>query len=172
MNKLKLLSMLFGGISLVGCSTATPYQALGTKAGGIVGGGYESYQIKKDMFMVSARGNGFTDVKRVNDIAMRRAADECKKLDNSYTKIQMVDKGDKSDNSTAYITTPTTTYHTGTYNTYGSYGTFSGTSTGSTITPMNIRKHQTKLIIKCVKNDTFGIPINEIYTNTSYLVEK
>jgi len=134
-------------------------------------GGYEDFQIDKDKYIVKANGNGYTDYKRVVDIAKRRCAEIC--LDKGYSKFRFMDSDSDTNTSTSYISTPNTTQHYGTYNSYGgnvsSYGSYSGYSTSTSYQPISVSRHSVKYMIQCINDESFGEDVNNILDITKYL---
>lgn len=58
------------GLAAVVSACATPYQEMGLL------GGVEAVQIDSNTLRVSARGNGFTDIRKMKDYALLKAAEE------------------------------------------------------------------------------------------------
>lgn len=155
---------------LTGCVAPTQYVDINSPNGN--SGGYESYQIDKDSFIISASGNGVTSSKRVKDIALRNAAESCLLLDSIYTKFQVKDYGGQTNSSTINIPTYQNNYVSGNVITPNGMAMYSGTITTQSSMPMEVNRYSFKYVIKCVKDDDFGMDINKILYDTSYLVGK
>lgn len=115
MTRLLLTAVLFG---LTAC--ATPYGKMSLM------GGVEAQQIDERIVRVSARGNAFTDIARVRDYALLKAAQVT--LDNKYRYFAVVQGSDASTTGTIASGGSSTTYTTGSVHAFGNTATGSATS--------------------------------------------
>lgn len=119
MNKISIIAISLLSALLASC--ATPFQPVGLR------GGYSDFQLNKNTFKVSFRGNGFTSLGRVQNLLLYRAAQIAKQNGYRYFVVLTGGTNDRVSN----FTTPTTVSTTGSYsgNSYGNYNTnFSGQS--------------------------------------------
>ena len=115
MNKLVVSFIL---VVIAGC--ATSYQPQGMK------GGFNETQLDTNMFVVTFKGNGYTNQETVKNYALLRSAEVT--LENGYKYFSIVDAN--HDLNTKTFTSPTTVSTNGNANSYG--GTKTTVSTGGT----------------------------------------
>jgi hypothetical protein len=132
MTKALLLCVSF--IMLVLGSCATTYVSSGYY------GGYESYQVSENIFMVSFNGNGYTTSQQAWLFFLTRAAEIAK--EKGFSGFYIIDSKDITSNSQyttpGYSTSNTTGNISGNYSQYGNTGRLTGminSSTSTTFTP-------------------------------------
>ena len=79
-------------------SCATPYQSKSFQ------GGYSETQLSEKSFIISFKGNGYTDTERTNDFTLLRSAEVT--LEHGYKYFTILDSKDYIESST--YTTPVT----------------------------------------------------------------
>jgi len=85
---MKFLTSTLLVLMLAGC--ATPYKSNG------LAGGYSDLQIAENMFKVSFRGNGFTNLQRARDFALLRGAELA--LGNNYKYFVIIEEANEVEN--------------------------------------------------------------------------
>lgn len=109
----KVLGLLLA-ISIGGCASPTPYEAI-QDTGGM--GGYYHQRLGENTYKVIFAGNGFTEQRQAYDFALLRAAEICHQLRYKYFVIEGQD-----DKTTTHIANlGSTSYTTGQITSFGSY---------------------------------------------------
>lgn len=166
---MKRLSLLFGLMMLTAC--VTPYQHYGAF------GGFREQRISENTFIVSTKGNSFTQMDRVQTITLRRAAELT--AASGYRYFTVIES--HKDFEIRYVTSPGTYKSTSTAVESGGGNTANTTSTTkeATYTPSRIREYKTPYMSITMETSNTppaqgveGYDAAEVLRYTSNLVQK
>lgn len=147
MGKKLIFSLLFACF-LAGCGT--PYQ----EEGFFSGGGYKDFQVTKDTFVISFRGNAFTSKETVLKYSLRRAAEIT--LQHGYSHFVVLGNEDTTKQ------TRSSTYNANTCGNacvYPNSGTYQGNTSAQAFTS-TINKPGNQITIKCFSSNSDDDGIN------------
>ena len=126
-RKTTAVFLIFAILSLSGCLSTTYYTEEG------FGGGFTDMPLGNDRYSITVRGNGVTDMKRVQDIALVRAAVISKEAGDGYFLIIDNEKDTKSKGG----------YTSGNVGYYGNYSS----------TTSSVNNHYHTLVIELVDEE-------------------
>lgn len=135
-------------LALTGC--ATGYQSSG------FGGGFSEMRMAQDTYAINYRGNAFTGMDQVQEMATLRAAELT--LQSGYTHFAILGANESSDR--AYYNQPGTTTTTIQPTGFGNYQAQSSTYGGYSVP---IDKPKTQLIVKMMGAGQGGLDAQEVY---------
>ena len=93
-----IISSMALGLTLAGCTTATPYQPYRAEFAGGVHGGYSDQQLSPDRYLVRFHGNELTSRDRVEGYMLYRAAELT--LQRGFDWFAMADRHTEHDTQT------------------------------------------------------------------------
>jgi hypothetical protein len=139
--------LLLVGLALGGC--ATTYQPQGFS------GGFTETQLDTNVFRISFKGNGFTNVDRAEELALLRCAEVV--LQHGFTHFVITDGRTRMNQSS--FTTPVQATTTGTVSTFGNtaHGSATTTMTGGQTVVTNKPSSTNTIVAFKGRPDTGGM---------------